>query len=160
LNAASHLGVGLTAGEIFVVNGTGFGSDAALTVNGTNLPLISHTATMLAAAVPLDFTSPAAATVAVQSGGASASILVPFASAAPGVFSVDGSGLGQAYILNADGTLNSPANPALEGSKITIFATGVGPMSFDEPFAVTKSPVEVLIDGFLCPGIAAIYSPV
>jgi len=159
-NTASRLGVALSAGETFVVTGAGFGSDAALLVNGTTLPLIGKSSTTLTAATPLDFTSPSAATVTVQSGGASSSILVPFASAAPGVFSVDGSGLGQGYILNADGTLNSPANPALEGSKITIYATGVGPMTFVGPYAATSSPVEVVVDGFLAPGIAAVFGPV
>jgi uncharacterized protein (TIGR03437 family) len=95
----------------------------------------------------------------VQSGGASASIFSPFTAAAPGVFSVDGSGLGQGYILNADGTLNSPSNPAMEGAKITIYATGVGPMTFSGGFAVTGAPVEALIDGFLAPGIAAVLGP-
>jgi uncharacterized protein (TIGR03437 family) len=160
VNAASHLGVALSPGATIMATGTGFGNDAALLVNGTALPLIGKSSTWLVAALPLGFTSPAAATVTVQSGGASASILAPFASAVPGVFSVDGSGLGQGYIINADGTLNSPANPALEGSKITIYATGVGPMTFVGPYAVTSSPVEVLIDGFLAPGIAAVFGPV
>jgi uncharacterized protein (TIGR03437 family) len=160
VNAASRLGVALSPGETFMVTGAGFGNDAALLVNGTALPPIGKSSTTLIAAVPLGFTSPAAATVTVQSGGASSSLLAPFASAVPGVFSVDGSGLGQGYIVNADGTLNSPTNPALEGSKITIYATGVGPMTFVGPYAVTNSPVEVLIDGFLAPGIAAVVGPV
>ena len=170
-NAASHLGVALSPGETFMVNGAGFGDDAALSMNGTALPLIARSATTLVAAIPLSFTSllPAqpfefvsspAATVTVQSGGASESIFTPFMAAAPGVFSVDGSGLGQGYILNADGTLNSPSNPAMEGSKITIYATGVGPMTFSGGFAVTGAPVEVLVDGFLAPGIAAVLGPV
>ncbi len=159
LNAASHLGVALSAGETFLVTGAGFGNDVALLLNGAPLPLISKSATTLVAAVPLDFASPAAATITVQSGGGSSSILAPFSSAAPGIFSIDGSGLGQGYVLNADGTLNSPANPALEGSKITVFATGVGPMTFTGPYAVTGSPVEVLVDGFLAPGIAAVLGP-
>lgn len=87
-------------------------------------------------------------------------MLVPFSSAAPGIFSMDGSGLGQGYILDADGTLNSPSNPAREGSEVTIFATGVGPMTFSGPYAVTNSSVAVLIDGFWANGIAAIYGPV
>jgi uncharacterized protein (TIGR03437 family) len=170
-NAASRLGVALSPGETFVVNGAGFGADAALTINGIALPLISRSASTLTAAVPMElssvlptapmeFGSPVGLTATVQSGGSSASIAVPFTGGAPGVFSVDGSGLGQAYVLNADGTLNSPANPASEGSKITVLATGVGPLTFDGPYAVTNSPVEVLVDGFLAPGIAARYGAV
>ncbi len=170
-NAASHLGVALSPGETFMINGAGFGNDAAVSMNGVALPLVAQSATTLIAAIPLSFSSllatqpyvsvtSFAATITVQSGGASASIFAPFSAAAPGVFSVDGSGLGQGYILNADGTLNSPSNPAMEGSKITIYATGVGPMTFSGGFAVTGTPVEVLIDGFLAPGIAAVLGPV
>jgi uncharacterized protein (TIGR03437 family) len=170
-NEASHLGVALSPGETFAVNGAGFGKDATLSVNGTPLPLIAQSATTLVAAMPLSFSSllaaqpfefvtSFAATITVQSGGATASIFAPLAAAAPGVFSIDGSGLGQGYILNEDGTLNSPSNPAIEGSKITIYATGVGPMSFSGGLAVTGVPVEVLIDGFLAPGIAAVLGPV
>jgi uncharacterized protein (TIGR03437 family) len=170
-NAASHLGVALSPGETFAVNGSGFGKDATLSMNGTALPVIAQSATTLVAAIPLSFSSllaaqpyefvtSFAATITVQSGGASASIFAPFAAAAPGVFSADGSGSGQGYILNEDGTLNSPSNPAMEGSKITIYATGVGPMTFSGGFAVTGVPVEVLIDGFLAPGIAAVLGPV
>ncbi len=170
-NAASHLGVALSPGETFIVDGAGFGNDATMSVNGIALPLIAQSATTLVAAIPLSFSSllaaqpylsvaSFAATITVQSGGASASIFAPFAAAAPGLFSVDGSGLGQGYILNADGTLNSPSNPAMEGAKITIYATGVGPMTFSGGFAVTGTPVEVLIDGFLAPGIAAVLGPV
>jgi uncharacterized protein (TIGR03437 family) len=170
-NAASHLGVALSPGETVMVSGAGFGNDVAVSLNGVALPLITQSATTLVATIPLSFSSllaaqpfelvtSFAATITVQSGGASASIFAPFSAAAPGVFSVDGSGLGQGYILNADGTLNSPANPAMEGSKITIYATGVGPLTFSGGFAVTGTPVEVLIDGFLAPGIAAVLGPV
>ena len=170
-NEASHLGVALSPGETFAVNGAGFGKDATLSVNGTALPIISQSATTLVGAIPLSFSSllaaqpfefvtSFAATITLQSGDAIASIFAPLAAAAPGVFSADGSGSGQAYILNEDGALNSPSNPAIEGSKITIYATGVGPMTFSGGFAVTGAPVEVLIDGFLAPGIAAVLGPV
>jgi uncharacterized protein (TIGR03437 family) len=170
-NAASHLGVALSPGETFIVNGAGFGNDATLSVNGVALPLIAQSATTLIGAIPLSFSSllaaqpfqsvtSFAATITVQSGSASASIFAPLGAAAPGVFSVNGNGLGQGYILNADGAMNSPSNPAKEGSKITIYATGVGPMTFSGGFAVTGAPVEVLVDGFLAPGIAAVLGPV
>jgi len=44
----------------------------------------------------------------------------------PGIFTLDGSGGGQGAILNEDGTLNSPANPAAHGSIVTLYATGLG----------------------------------
>jgi len=93
-------------------------------------------------------------------GAASNTVLAPAAPVAPGLYSVDGSGFGQGYILNSDGTLNSPANPAAPGSAITIFATGVGQISFVGPYAVTALPPNVFIDGFYADGIAAVAGPV
>jgi uncharacterized protein (TIGR03437 family) len=87
-------------------------------------------------------------------------VLLNVAITSPGLFSADGSGFGQGYILNKDGTLNSPANPAAPGDKITIYATGVGPVSFVDAYAVTEFPGAVFIDGFFCDGVAAVMGPV
>jgi uncharacterized protein (TIGR03437 family) len=161
VNAASQLGVPLSPGAAFQVQGEGFGDDAVLLMNGSALPLLSQSRNALTAILPSDFSAPGAATVVVQSGGSSSSpYLAAVAIAAPGVFSVGGSGMGQGYILNQDGTMNSPDNPAKEGSPITICATGVGPIRFDGGYAVTASPVNVDIGGFYANGIAAKEGPV
>jgi uncharacterized protein (TIGR03437 family) len=161
VNAASQMGVPLSPGGVFQVEGVGFGDDAALLLDGSALPLLSRTGTALTAMLPTDFKAPGAATIVVESGGSSSNpYLAPVAAAAPGVYAVDGSGLGQGYILNQDGTLNSPDNPAREGSPITICATGVGPLTFDGGYAVTASPVNVDIGGFYANGIAATLGPV
>ena len=46
-----------------------------------------------------------------------------------GIFTQDGSGSGPAAVLNEDGTVNSPDNPAERGSIISIFGTGGGQTS-------------------------------
>jgi uncharacterized protein (TIGR03437 family) len=113
----------------------------------------------IVAVVPPNIPNSAVA-VQVQSGGATSNpVPVPVAAASPGVFSVDGSGLGQGYILNQDGTMNNPSNPAKPGDKITIFANGVGPVSFTNGYAVTASPVNVFVDGFYADGVAAVMGP-
>ena len=161
VNAASQLGAALSPGETIQVLGDGFGSDAVLQINGNPLPLLSQSQTKLTAALPADFGTQGAATVAVQSGGMTSNpLLVPMAAESPGIFTVSGSGAGQGYILNQDGTLNSSTNPAKVGAPITVFATGVGAMTFTNGYAVTDSPVNVFIDGFFCDGIAAILAPV
>ena len=102
-----------------------------------------------------------AALVQVESGGATSNqVLIPVSATSPGIFSQNGSGYGQGYILNKDGTLNTPSNPASPGDPITIFATGVGPVSFTQGYAVTQYLVNVFIDGFFCNGIAAVMRPV
>jgi len=92
--------------------------------------------------------------------GAFAPVLLNVATASPGLFSADGSGFGQGYILNKDGTPNSPANPAATGDKITVYATGVGPVSFTNGYAVTEFPADLYIDGFHCDGLAAVMGSV
>jgi uncharacterized protein (TIGR03437 family) len=52
---------------------------------------------------------------------------VPVALSAPGIFTANFSGSGQATALNTDGTVNSTKNPAASGSVITLFVTGQGP---------------------------------
>ncbi len=42
----------------------------------------------------------------------------------PAIFTVNGSGSGQAVALNEDGTVNSAANPAKGGSLVRLFGTG------------------------------------
>jgi uncharacterized protein (TIGR03437 family) len=87
-------------------------------------------------------------------------VLVPVAAASPGLFSVDQSGRGQGLILNEDGSRNGPDHPARPGEKFTIFVTGAGPVSFDQGYAVTATPVSVFVDGFYCRGVAAVMGPV
>jgi uncharacterized protein (TIGR03437 family) len=161
VNAANQLGTPLSQGGTFIVRGDGFGDDATLTINGNAVPLLAHTRTSLTAVLPANFTGAGGVTVAVQSGGSTSNPFeAEYQPTAPGIFSVDGTGAGQGYILNADGTLNSPTNPAAEGAEVTIFATGVGHLSFDNGYAVTDTTPVVSIDGFGAPGIAAVFRPV
>jgi uncharacterized protein (TIGR03437 family) len=57
---------------------------------------------------------------AVSAGG------VPVAASAPAIFTPAGFGVGGGAVLNQDGSLNSPAQPASRGSVVQIFATGGG----------------------------------
>ena len=159
-NAGSLVDGSLSAGETIVVRGSGFASDAQLLIGGVVVPALSMSATQITAMVPSGLPV-APAVVQVQSGGAASnSVLVPVAAASPGIFSADGSGTGPGYILNQDGTLNSPSNPAKLGDKITIYATGVGPVSFTDGYAVPASPGSVFVEGFYCNGVAAVMGPV
>jgi uncharacterized protein (TIGR03437 family) len=118
------------------------------------------TSTSITAVVPQDVPSGAAVVQVQSSGAVTNQVVVPVNATSPGVFSQDGSGHGQGYILNQDGTLNTPSNPATPGDKITIFATGVGPVSFTQGYAVSQYPVNVFVDGFFANGVAAIMGPV
>jgi uncharacterized protein (TIGR03437 family) len=51
---------------------------------------------------------------------------VDVVAASPGIFTPDGSGRGQAAVLNHDWSLNSSSNPETRGNYIHIYATGLG----------------------------------
>ncbi len=66
--------------------------------------------------------------VTVRVGGVSTNTFTnPLAGSAPGIFVENAAN--QAAVLNQDGTLNSPSNPAAPGSVIVIYGTGGGQTS-------------------------------
>ena len=159
-NAASILAAPLAAGETIEVKGAGFDASASLTIGGETVPVFSVSATQLFATVPADLPS-TPVFVQVQRGGIlSNPVIMPTGITSPGVFTQDGSGAGLAYILNADGSLNTPSNAARQGDRITVYATGVGPISFTNGYAVTEFPANVYIKGVFCAGVAALMGPV
>jgi uncharacterized protein (TIGR03437 family) len=161
VNLASNLAGAVAPGETVMAVGSGFGPDAQLLVDGSPLNGLTGTATTLVAVLPESAKTAGAFVMQVSTGGTlSNPVFVAAAPAAPGIYSTDGSGVGQGYILNSDGTLNSPANPAAPGSPITIFTTGVGAFTEDGPYAVTALAPAVFIDGFYANGIAAFMRPV
>jgi uncharacterized protein (TIGR03437 family) len=122
---------------------------------------VSSSATSLVAVLPDTAKTSGVYTIQVSSGGAlSNAVFAPAAFASPAIYSTDGSGAGQGFIRNSDGTPNSPSNPAAPGSAITIFAAAPGPYTMSGGFAVTDLAPSVFIDGFYCNGIAATIGPV
>jgi uncharacterized protein (TIGR03437 family) len=110
-------------------NGTSSAQLSGTEVRFNAIPasLIYTSATQIAAIVPnLGSDSQAQVTVAYE-GHISAPVKVSVASAAPGLFTLDSSGSGQAAALNQDGSVNSGLNPAKVGDAISLFATGTGP---------------------------------
>lgn len=159
VNAASLLNGQISPGETIFVQGAGFGGDSQLLVNGMPVPVLSIGPAQIAATFPAGF-SGTAAVFEVRSGNAASNqLLVSVATTTPGIFAANGAGYGQGYILNNDGTLNTPSNPAAPGDRITIYAAGVGPVSFTDGYAVTQYPVNVFIDGIYCDGVAAVMGP-
>jgi uncharacterized protein (TIGR03437 family) len=157
-NAASRLGGPIAPGETITVSGQGFGADAQVFLDSAPLKTVSSTAGQITAAVPVSYQQKAGGTASlqVQSGGLGSNVMiVPVAGAAPGIFSADGSGVGQGYILNADLTPNSPLNPTLESSLVSIALTGVGITSHVGQSDIPALPIAVFIDGFYCTGYDA-----
>jgi uncharacterized protein (TIGR03437 family) len=165
----------IAPGEIVVVFGAGLGPDTLavatpsggffpttvggtqVIINGKAAPLIYSSATAVAAIVPYSAYGLTSTQVSVvYQNKTSAAITLPVAPSAPGVFTANASGSGQAAVRNQDGTLNGPANPAPVGSVITLYATGEGqtsPAGIDGKLAgltnlpAPLQPVNVTIGG-------------
>jgi len=164
INPASGFTEPIAPNEPIAVRGTGFGDGAQLLLDGVPVTPLSQSSSEIVAIVPASYqTRPgpdAVIQVKLKDGQLSNPFLVPVARVAPAVYSADGTGFGQGYILNQDGTRNSPTNPAAEGSIITIFATGVGVTTHVNQSDVTAQPVNVFIDGFYANGVDARVGPV
>uniref|UniRef100_Q01W23 IPT/TIG domain-containing protein n=1 Tax=Solibacter usitatus (strain Ellin6076) TaxID=234267 RepID=Q01W23_SOLUE len=160
-NYASRLGAPLAPGEPVTALGAGFGNGAQLMLDGSPLVTVSASATSIVAVVPDTAATSGVHTLQVSNNGTlSNSVYAPAAAASPAIYSADGSGAGQGYILNSDGTVNSPSNPAAPGSAITILVAGAGQYTLSNGFAVTALMPAVFINGFYCNGIAAVVGPV
>jgi uncharacterized protein (TIGR03437 family) len=165
-NAASGQAGPISPGEIVVISGSMLGpaqlvsatpgsnglypteiAGTTVKINGTSAPLIYAWATQIAAVVPYSIVGgPAEITVSYH-GQISAPLSGAVASSAPGVFTLDSSGKGQATAINQDGSINSPANPAKPGSVVSLFMTGAGestPAATDGSIASPPLPTPVL----------------
>ncbi|HEV8145058.1 MAG TPA: hypothetical protein VGP79_01680, partial [Bryobacteraceae bacterium] len=98
-----------------------------VTFDGQAAPLLSLHSGVLTAIAPQSLRGRSSTTIQVSYQGALSNTLIAEVRKSDlGLYSADGSGLGRAYVQNQDGTVNSPANPALAGSVITFFFTGAG----------------------------------
>jgi len=157
----SRLAQPLAPGEPIIVTGGGFATGARLVLDGTPLTTVGGTATWLVAVVPDTAGTAGTHTLQISNNGTlSNPVFVPAAAASPGIYTTSGLPSGEAYIVNADGTRNSAANPAIPGSAITIYSAGAGKFTRVGPYAVTDLLAAVFIDGGLyCSGIAAAMEP-
>ena len=98
--------------------------------DGTPAPVLFTSADRVGAVVPYVAALAPVTHVQVEYlGSRSAPVEIPVSAVAPGVFSVDTSGAGQAAVINEDGSLNSADHPAARGSIVTVFCTGEGQTS-------------------------------
>ncbi|MBX9602907.1 MAG: hypothetical protein K2X35_18025 [Bryobacteraceae bacterium] len=146
VNAASYVGGGVAPGEMVTLFGSAMGpselvplrvtedrrlattlADTRILFNGVAAPLLYVSDKQSSAIVPYAIADRTWVDVQVEHAGVrSDAVTAPVLASRPGIFSVDSTGQGQGAILNEDGTVNSPSNPALRGSIITIFGTGGG----------------------------------
>jgi len=172
-NAGSYEASAVSPGEIVVINGSSIGppqlvplriedgrvttslADTRVLFNGTAAPIIYASEKQTSAIVPNAIASANSVNVQIEYRGVRSNVVtLPVVDVRPGMFTADGSGLGQVAALNEDGSVNSPANPAARGSIISLFLTGAGltvPQSDDSgitgsiPPTLKAGDVEVLL---------------
>jgi len=167
--ASGQIGPGVAPGEIFVLYGSNLGPAQAVAgapdqsgrfpttlagvqvqIGGIAAPLLMVEAGQIEGVVPFGAFE---ITTEVQYQGQSAPPLDAPNAFNPGIFTING----QAAVLNQDGTVNTPANPAALGTIVSIYATGAGPLAtpledgeitpLPPPYFPVLSAPEVLIAG-------------
>jgi len=146
VNAASYVGGGVAPGEIVTIFGSAMGpselvrlrlaedrtlattlADTRILFNGAPAPLLYVSDKQSSAIVPYAVAGRPSVGVQVEYKGVRSDVItMPVLASRPGIFTLDASGGGQGAVLNEDGSLNSPANPAQRGSIVTVYATGGG----------------------------------
>jgi uncharacterized protein (TIGR03437 family) len=99
-----------------------------VTINGVAAPIVYTSIDQVNAIVPYEASGIANVQV-TYAGTASQAWAIPIAPSAPSVFTIGSAGVGAGAIVNSDGSVNSPSNPASRGSAIQIYATGGGQTS-------------------------------
>lgn len=146
VNGASFQAAPVAPGLIATLFGSGMGPEAGaglrLTAAGlvdtsaagtrvlfdsTPAPILYASGRQVSVVVPYALSGRGRARVEVEYQGArSAPVEVQVAESAPGVFTLNSTGIGPGAILNEDGRVNTPDNPAPRGSIVVLYATGEG----------------------------------
>jgi uncharacterized protein (TIGR03437 family) len=145
-NAATYNTDAIAPGEIVTLFGNGLGPQQGMqtqaspwspfpkqagsvevTFDGTPAPLLWVQDAQINVVAPWSLTPGQTTQVCVSNGDVKTNCLTwPVAQIDPGVFTVDGT---HAAALNQDGTVNSADHPAPVGSIVSVFATGLGPIT-------------------------------
>jgi uncharacterized protein (TIGR03437 family) len=167
-NVASYANGPISPGEMVVIFGTGMGpsgvvgfqldqqgrvandlSQVQVLFDGNPSPLIYVSATQISAMVPYGVAGKSSTQIqVVYQGSTSVSFQKPIAPSAPGLFTADSSGQGQAAMANSDGSYNTSSNPVTPGSYVTFYLTGEGqtnPAGSDGNIATSTANVALLV---------------
>jgi uncharacterized protein (TIGR03437 family) len=145
VDAASQTVGPVSPGKIVVLYGAGLGpatltqnaqvnglysnqlAGTTVAFNGIAAPILYTSAAQVAAIVPYGITGPTAQVTVSYQSDISPPVTMQVAATAPGLFTLNQTGAGQAAAVNAtDGSVNTAANPVKQGGYISLFATGEG----------------------------------
>jgi uncharacterized protein (TIGR03437 family) len=162
-------------GEIVSLFGNGFGSTTPTVNFGTSQSQVLYSSNcQINTVVPFEVNPGFTTLVTIQTGGGNSEqtlgpIKLPVVAAAPGIFTTNSSGSGQAAILNQDSTVNSAANPAARGSIVSVYLTGAGALNppiqdglngpLTPPFPAPVANIGVTVGGVAAPVTFAGQAP-
>ena len=102
-------------------------ANVSVLFDGTAAPVLFASDSEVHAIVPRNVAGKDTVTVEIDVNGIPANrYQAKIAAAAPGLFTADGTGMGQAAALNQDNSPNSAARPAARGSIVSLYLTGAG----------------------------------
>ena len=148
VNAASNQLGAISPGLVVVIYGSGLGpanltlyqldanglvpksvAGTSVYFNGAAAPVLYTSASQVAAVVPFNLDSATLVQMYVQyQGQTSQPVNLSVAFVTPAIFTLDGSGSGQAAAINnTDGSINRATRPAKIGDYIQFYMTGAGP---------------------------------
>ncbi len=168
VNAGSFASGSLSPGEIVTIFGNNIGpatpapltitngfatttlSNVSVTIDGKSAAMLYASLNQLSIQVPYEVSIGAGKAVVVTNGTNTASSTVTTAATAPGIFTANGSGAGQAAALTCSAAtgvcaLNSATNLAKIGDTVTLYLTGEGIYN-NPPLSGTASD-----DGYIVP---------
>ncbi|HUS07951.1 MAG TPA: IPT/TIG domain-containing protein [Bryobacteraceae bacterium] len=132
-------------------------ADTQVLFDGTPAPMVYVSANQVAAIAPYGVFGRLSTRIQVQyQGQRSTSLDIRVVDTAPGIFSLNSQGTGQAAALNQNGTVNTPSNPITRGEVIVLYMTGEGqtnPQGVDGQVTSAANlkkplaPITVKIDG-------------
>jgi uncharacterized protein (TIGR03437 family) len=193
VNGANYLPITnpVAPGEFLTLFGSGLGpasvaeaalpypntlSGVSVSINGTPAPVQLASSGQINCIVPYEISDPFAVVTVTYNGTTSNAVTLYTDTSAPGVFTLDESGTGDAALLHADFSVVSAASPAQVGETLQLFLTGLGTVSpaaqdgvADAVQATTDDTIDVFSDGpqalmpatvtfsGLAPGFAGLY---
>jgi uncharacterized protein (TIGR03437 family) len=149
-SAASYASATISPGELVTMFGSNIGpaipalmsvvagyaatnlSNVTVTIDGQNAPLLYVSAGQVTVQVPYEVSIGAGKAVVITNGtNPPATTTVTTAATAPGIFTADGSGVGEAAAIDTGATsgqvtLNSATSPAKIGDTVSLYVTGEG----------------------------------
>ncbi len=160
LNEASLLGGPIATGERVLIRGAGFAPAARVWFGDVEAELLAASESELIVQAP---ELPEAGSLALKvetPAGRSQPLEAEATRYSLTLYTLHGTGYGEALVLHEDGSVNSQNNPAPRGSVVTFLVNGVGPLRAEGGSVVPPEPLEVYVAGAYAQGVDAQLLPV